>query len=149
MKKFVLLLLIISILSGCSALPKTYPFLNQHDSIESIELLYHPLPEGTFTLKDYMLVRKLDSDEIDSFMDALQKIETKKTSVSPVRDFGVHVVRVTYLTGEKEIFGDYHIEFVESGEEEAGVGFYFFVGDAFETLFVTYAGGQDMLNKLW
>ena len=119
------------------------------DFIESIELLYHPLPEGTFTLKDYMFVRQLEPEEVDPFMDALQVLETKKTSVSPVRDFGVYVVRVAYLNGEKEIFGDYHIEHVESGEEETGVGFYFFVGDAFEELFITYAGGQDMLNELW
>ena len=96
-----------------------------------------------------MLVRQLNPDEIEPFMEALQEIKTKKTSLSPVRDFGVYVVRVTYLSGEKEIFGDYHIEFLESGEKETGVGFYYFVGDTFEELFLTYAGGYDMLNALW
>ena len=147
MKIVILLLVIISILCGCSPLPETYPFKDQNDSIESIELLYHPSPEGDFTLADYVLVRELAFDEIDPFMDALHTIKTKKTTMSPVRDYGVYVVRVTYVDGEIEIFGNYHIEFVESGEYETGVGFYFFVGDKFKELFLEYAGELNHLIK--
>ena len=142
--------LVLSSLLGCSHLPSTYPFVNQDDSIERIELLYHPEPNNIFTTKDYLLIRELASDEIIPFMKAIYNIGTDKCISPPPRGYGEYVSRVIYTNGDVEIFGNYHIEFVKNGDEEAGIGSYLFSPfTAYEELFLSYSGGQAYLDEVW
>ena len=145
-----IIFLALSFFVGCSRLPNTYPFVNHDNSIERIELLYHPEPNNIFTTKDYLLIRELDSDENASFMDALRNLKTDKCLTPPPRGYGEYVSRVVYTNGEVEIFGNYHIEFVKKGDEEAGIGSYLFSPfTAYEELFLSYAGGQEYLDEVW
>ena len=148
--RMIAVFLAFSLMVGCSRLPATYPFVNQNDAIESVDLLYHPQPNNLLNTKDYLLVRELTLDEIIPFMDALHRLETDKCTSPPPRGYGEYVVRVIYANGDMEIFGNYHIEFVKSGDEEAGVGSYVFNPfTAYEELFLSYSGGQAFLDKTW
>lgn len=142
--------LLFSLLIGCARLPATYPFVNHNEAIERVELLYHPQPNNFLTTKDYMLIRELASDEIIPFMDALHNLETDKCISPPPRGYGEYVVRVIYSNADVEIFGNYHIEFVKSGDAETGIGSYVFNPyTAYEELFLSYSGGQEFLDEVW
>ena len=153
MKKFLrmsILLVVVALVAGCTRLPDSYPFVNKNESIERVAFLYHPQPNNLLTTKDYLVVRELTAEETDPFMDALQSLKTDKCITPPPRGYGDYVVRISYSDGSMEIFGNYHIEFVKSGEEEAGIGTYVFSPySAFEELFLAYSGDQDSLDEVW
>lgn len=140
----------LALLIGCSHMPDSYPFAKQNDAIEIVELLYHPQPSNLFTTKDYLLIYELPSDEIIQFMNSIQALDTEMCTTPPPRGYGEYVVRVMYNNGDMEIFGNYHIEFVASGEDEAGIGKYVFNPvSAFEELFKNYGGSQNELEEMW
>ena len=146
----IVLCLVFSMLIGCTCQPDTYPFVNQNDSIICVELLYHPQPSNLYTTKDYLLIRELEKDEIIPFIDSLHELKTDKCITPPPRGYGEYVVRVIYMNGDVEIFGNYHIEFVKNGDEEAGVGLYVFNPYIeYIELFLTYSGSQDFLDETW
>ena len=89
---------------------------------------------------EFELIRFLDTDEISEFMEALYAMPTKRAKPTPNSDYGPYIARVTYENGDTEYYGSQHIEFVESGAKAYAVGYYYFVGDEFEHLFLTYAG---------
>lgn len=137
MRKIVFILMLIPLLFGCRRIPETYQFANTELEIKQVELLSNA--SVGYTGQEFTLVRALDEDEISDFMDALYKLETKKCTTPPPRNFGPHIVRVTYENGDMELFASWHIEFVENGKAITGVGAYYFSGDAFETLYSEYA----------
>ena len=148
MKKTILSFIsaLVLLLNGCTPPPETYPFAENQD-IMCVELLYHASPQGTVMLNDFTLIRELEQEEIAPFMDAVRSLETEKCFSSPNRDFGNYVACVTYTDGSREVFGNYHIEFVENGETESGVGRYYFSGNAFVELFNDYAGDYSFLEN--
>ena len=68
------------------------------------------------------------------------RLQTKHISTAPHRGWGVYIARVTYQNGDVEYLGSGHIEFVKSGEKPIAQGIYYFPGDAFDKLFLEYAG---------
>ena len=138
-----IILLIIMLLCSCSRLPNTYPFENKDQEIKSIELLYNPYVNKDEYSTDFVLIRSLEENEFAPFMKDIYSLETDKCITPPVCDFGEYVVFVNYKNGDMEIFASWHIEFVESGNNPTGVGAYYFLGDAFDNLFVEYSGTSD------
>ena len=136
----ILMCLTLVLLSGCSLQPDSYPFENRNEPISSIELLYYPWAlDQNETYMEFKLIRSLEADETESFMEELYAIPTARSRPTPNSNYGPYVVRVNYVNGDTEYFGSQHIEFVESGSQPYAVGYYYFQGDAFEELFEIYA----------
>ena len=96
------------------------------------------------------MIRELEKSEILPFIESVQELKTAKCTSPPPRGYGEYVVRVIYTNGDVEIFGNYHIEFVKNGDEEAGVGSYVFNPfTAYEELFLTYLGEQELFDESW
>lgn len=147
-KVFVATILLLVVLSGCfsNRLPDTYQFYDAGQRIESIELLYNPYAQEGYTGKAFISIRALDQREIKPFIDKLHSLKTVKCITPPPSAFGEYVVVVDYENGDTEMFGSWHIEFVENGNSPSGVGAYCFAEqEAFEELFLSYAdiGGRS------
>ena len=139
-KKFILICFITLLLYGCSPMPKTYPFENKNELIESIELLYYPwYTDDSKPFMEFETIRTLTDEEIPEFMDKVYALETKKAAPTPPANYGLYIARVNYENGDTEYYGTTHIEFVESGEKASAVGYYYFPGDSFDNLFSEYA----------
>ena len=148
MKKIVVIILLLIVLSGCSAKPSSYPFDHQNEPIVSIDLLYYPwIEDETQPFMVFQLIRSLESEEVPIFMDALYALETKRARPTPPGNYGQYIARVSYENGDMEYFGTRHIELVKSGEKAYAVGYYYFPGDAFEKLFLEYAGDISQLKE--
>ena len=140
------LILVLLILSNCYNLAKDYPFKNKNESIESIELLYHPFAEKMEGKDELLSIRFLDAEEIPQFMDKVYALDTDRALSAPPTGWGVYIARVTYENGDTEYLGSLHIEFVESGKQPVSLGTYYFAGDAFDKVFLEYAGNFDHLK---
>lgn len=152
MKKISIILAVclsVALLCSCTQSSKTYPFPNRDEPIESVELLYYPfaIDVDNEEFMNFELIRKLEQEEISEFMERLYAVKTKQAIGSPPCDYGPYIARVTYENGDSEYFGTRHIEMVEAGTEAFAVGIYYFHGDAFEKLFLEYAGNLDHLLK--
>lgn len=141
MKRILSICLLILLLCGCSRMPKTYPFENKDETIESIELLYYPWYEDkSKTFMEFETIRTLSDAEILKFMNELYSLETKKATPTPPGNYGAYIARVNYENGDSEYFGTMHIEFAANGEKAFAVGYYYFPGEQFDELFFKYAG---------
>jgi len=147
MRKLVAIFLLLIISSGCSVHPKSYRFEHRNEPIHSVDLLYYPwIDDATKPFMEFQLIRTLESKEISEFMDALCGLETKRARPTPPGNYGQYIVRVCYKNGDTEYFGTRHIEFVKAGEKPYAVGYYYFTGDAFDQLFLEYAGDISYLK---
>ena len=144
----IIYIVFVLLLCGCSKLPDTYPFLNQDVEIEAISLFYFPNPRDGYVGQEFEFIRDLESNEITPFMDEIRSLKTTLSISPPARGFGEYIVQVTYSDGSLELFGEWHIEYVESGGEITGVGGYNFIGDSFERLFLKYAGDFSHLKGM-
>ena len=82
--------------------------------------------------------KSLSTDEIESFMDEIYKLEIRR-SYPPMWGGGDYVARVTYDNGDVELLGSGNIEYVESGSLATGDGPYVFWGyGIFEEVFLRY-----------
>ena len=146
MKKLIIICMLLALLSGCSVKPNEYPFENRNESIASVELLYYPwIADERKPFMEFQLIRTLTVDEIPEFMDKIYSLETKRVRPTPPSNYGLYIARVCYENGDTEYFGTRHIEIVKAGKEAYAVGYYVFTGDAFEKLFLEYAGKSDHL----
>ena len=139
-------LIIVLGLFGCSAYPNEYVFENKNEPIESVELIYYPYARNMDKEDALLSIRFLEAEEIPEFMEKIYSLETKRVWSAPPRDWGVYIARVTYQNGDVEYLGSMHIEFVESGAEPIAQGIYCFSGDAFDKVFLEYAGNFDHLE---
>lgn len=141
MKKLTTFLLVAILLCGCSKKPETYQFSNSLENIVSIELILNQnkvVLEPSFDC--FYLIKELDTQEIQSFMNEVYFLQTKKVGTPPpFLSYGDHVAIVTYTNGDIEMLGTTNIEYVEAGNSLVGVGDYQFVGDAFEEVFLKYS----------
>lgn len=141
MKRIFAIYLALLFLVGCSSVPATYQFPNRNEPIESIELLYYPFfDDADEEFMSFEVVRILEPQETEVFMDKLYSLKTKKARFSILCDYGKYIARVNYENGDSEYFGTMHIELVENGSKAYAVGSYYFAGDSFENLFLEYAG---------
>lgn len=141
MKKLICIILLLSVLTGCSVKPNSYPFEHRNEPITGVELLYYPwIDDETKPFMEFQVIRILESEEVPVFMDALYALETKRARPTPPGNYGQYIARVSYANGDTEYFGTRHIELVKAGEEAYAVGYYYFTGDAFDKLFLEYAG---------
>jgi len=148
MKKVFIICLAFLLLVGCSSMPAAYQFPNRNEPIESIELLYYPFFDDTDEeFMSFEVVRVLEVQETEEFMDKLYSLQTKKARFSILSDYGKYIARVNYENGDSEYFGTVHIELVENGEKAYAVGSYYFAGDSFENLFFEYAGEIDQAKE--
>lgn len=147
MKRFLIFVVYALLLCGCSKLPDTYPFLNEDNTITSIALFYFHNPQEGYVGQEFELIRELEIDEITPFMDGIRSIDTIKGLSPPPCGFGEYIAQVTYSDGSMELFGTWHMEYVKSGDEILGIGAYNFMGDAFEKLFLEYAGELSYLKQ--
>ena len=147
MKKVFIVVLLLFTLCGCSIDPRTYPFENKDQPIASVELLYYPwIEDDRKPFMEFELIRTLEPEEIPVFMDAIYSLETKRVGPTPPGNYGMYIARVSYENGDVENFATRHIEFVEAGDKAYAVGWYVFTGDAFEQLFLEYAGDISHLR---
>ena len=150
MKKMSIILTVclsIALLCSCAHSSKSYPFPNQDEPIESVELLYYPfaVDMDNEEFMKFELIRYLEQEEISEFMERLYALKTTQAFGSPPCDYGPYIARVNYENGDSEYFGSRHIEMVEAGTEAYAVGIYYFRGDAFEKLFLEYTGNLEQL----
>ena len=138
MKKLIVIILILLLLCGCKTMPDEYPFKNANDNIVSVELLYNPHANEGHHDYPFELSCVLGESESVNFMNRVMQLETSKCLTPPPSNYGFYIARVTYDDGDVELFGTWHIEFVENGSEPWGVGSYSFDGDDFEILIKEY-----------
>ena len=77
-------------------------------------------------------------------MEEIIVLDTVLKHSPPRRNYGFYVARVTYEDGDVELFGTKHIEYVESGNAQKGLGLHYFKGDAFERIFLEYCEANDV-----
>lgn len=139
MKKYVIVFSLIYVLLLCSCAPRNYTFPNKGQPVTSIELLYNPHANKGNIGGHMESICFLQKEEIDSFLRALYTIETHRCTTPPPTGYGFYVVRVVYESGDIEIFGSRHIEFIEQGNEPTMIGEYCFSSETFKELFFEYA----------
>lgn len=143
MKKYVLVLLILLLvlcLCRCFFRSEEYEFQNTLDMVVSVELLYNhnESPSGYDTF-DFTLIRELEPEEIITFMNDIYQLETSRGGGTPPRwGYGWYIAKVVYSNGDVEMLGSYNIEYIACGEDQTGVGIYYFADDAFEEVFSKY-----------
>ncbi|MBQ6831058.1 MAG: hypothetical protein IJO28_00330 [Oscillospiraceae bacterium] len=135
-----LIFVLIFVLLLCSCAPRQYTFPNKGQPVVSIELLYNPHANKNVIGGPMESIRFLQKEEVDTFLQALYTIETHRCITPPPTDYGFYVARVVYENGDIEIFGSRHIEFIEKGQEPAGIGGYCLTPEDFKELFFEYAG---------
>lgn len=141
MRKLVSITLIFTILlllSGCQS--REYAFPNKDQPIEKIELLYNPYAHKGNIGGPMETICILEDEDAVAFLDALCRMETKRSISPPPTGYGNYVAQVLYQNGDIEMFGSWHIEFVPKGTSPTRIGSYRIVDDAFEELFCEYAG---------
>ena len=143
MKKYGTIFLLIFVLLLCGCAPRTYTFPNKGQPVASIELLYNPHANNGNIGGDMESICFLQQEDVDSFLQALYAIETRRCITPPPTGYGFYVARVVYENGDVEIFGSRHIEFIEKGNEPKWIGSYYFTPDAFMELFLEYADVGD------
>jgi len=150
MKRFLVIFLVLVTLSGCSRISDVYEFANRDVTIEKIELLYYPASiDFDAERNKFWFIRELEAEEIAVFMEQLYELPTKRARPTPLSDYGPYIARVSYINGDTEYFGSWHIELVEAGTNRFSVGVYYFPGDCFEELFFSYAGSpEEFLNEI-
>lgn len=141
MKRFIAIALVVVCLSGCTFFQNAYQFPNKYEAIDSIELLYYPGADDIEKPSmEFTLIRELNAEEISEFMERIYSLKTKRERLAILMDYGPYIARVNYENGDTEYFTSRLIDYVENGKEPYAVGFYYFVGDAFDELFLEYAG---------
>jgi hypothetical protein len=144
-RKLLIMLSICLLLCGCSKLPETYQYPNPLEEIVHVELTQYqseiPLnPKPEF----FCLLKELDVQEIQSFMNEVYLLPTEKVGTPPpMLDYGDYIAVVTYKNGDIELLGTSNIQYTEAGKIPTGVGSYHFVGDSFEELFLKYVDIED------
>lgn len=147
MRKLFIYFLLFFTLCRCASQENSYPFENKGEPIASVELLYYPwIEDDRKPFMEFVLIRTLEEDEIPVFMEALYSLETKRVGPTPPCNYGRYIARVNYENGNIENFATRHIELVEKGKEAHAIGYYVFTGDAFEELFLEYAGDISHLR---
>lgn len=129
-------LLICLLLCGCMS--NEYSFKSDNVSIVSVELLYNPYAHEGYTGKPFELICVLDQASAESFVDEIRALKTKKQHSPPPSNYGDYIAKVTYDDGDEEWFGSRHIEYVEYGSVQFGVGTYYFDRTAFTEIFLKY-----------
>jgi len=135
----------------CAVVPKLdpYDFPYKDEPIESIDLFYHPWADN-YDNEEYLqfqFIRKLEPDEIPVFMTRLYELPTESPIGDPPSNYGPFIAVVSYENGDAEYYGSWNIEVVEAGTEAWAVGGHCFSGDAFDELFLEYAGSMDHLKN--
>lgn len=146
MKRTVLCIFLFTLfLARCSGtLPEHYEFRNIDQEIKSVELFYnHWALNKEYNGPIFESIRALDETEIPLFMKEVRSLETHKQHSPPMTDYGEYVAIATYENGDVEVFGNWHIEYVEKDAEFKFLGIYAFDEDFFDELFFKYAGRRD------
>lgn len=142
MKKYALALLIVLLalcLCRCFFRSEEYEFQNTLDMVVSVELLYNQNESSDgYDSFDFTPIKVLDSKEIELFMADVYQLETARCGTPPRRGYGWYIAKVTYSNGDVEMLGSYNIEYIPYGEDQTGVGIYYFVDDTFEEVFSNY-----------
>lgn len=121
-----------------------YRFSNGMESIVNIQLMQR-ISEESGDPSEYKPLRELSTNEIPSFMNEIYSLETQRGGSPPRWGYGEYIAKITYTNGDVEIFGSYCIEFIPSGEEQSGVGAYYFADEkAFLNLFQQYMSSSRM-----
>ena len=142
-----LVIAIIVLLWGCKQQTNAYPFINQDEQIESISLYYFSSPLE-YSGQDFEWIKDLEKTDFVPFMESVRSIKTQYCITPPPANFGNYIAQVTYNNGELEIFAQWHIEHVDSGDTITGVGAYRFIGTEFEELFLRYAQDRGRFSVL-
>ena len=124
-------------------MPEEYTFPNKNEAVAKIELLYHPYPDGGANSDIMEHICTLEEEKATEFLTRLYDLDTNKCITPPARDYGFYIARVIYQNGDVEMFGSWHIEFIEKGDSPKGVGAYYFNEQEFEDLFFQYAVEQE------
>lgn len=139
MKKMIAIVLMLTLLTGCTKQDPTYPFPNRDVEIVSVELL-HNMNVNCICIDESKLVllRTLDEDEIVEFMNACYQLQTKDMGTPPNSGYGEYVARITYVNGDIEIYSTYNIELIPAGKEAQGCGTHYFPVRIFDEVFAQY-----------
>ena len=141
MKKTVMIVCAVFILlSGCAS--KEYTFPNKEQPIKEIELLYNPFAYNSNIGGPMDSICILEDENVEDFMEALYNLKTYRCTTPPPTGYGFYVARVVYQNGDVEMFGSWHIEFIEKGDTPKLIGSYAFNTDEFEELFFQYANNS-------
>ncbi|MBR2421767.1 MAG: hypothetical protein IKB09_05385 [Oscillospiraceae bacterium] len=122
-----------------------YDFPYKDEPIESVELYYHPWADDHDNEEylQFRFIRELEPEEVPVFMERLYELPTVSPVGSPPSNYGPYIAIVNYENGDAEYYGSWNIEVVEAGTQAWAVGGHCFFGDAFDELFLKYAGSID------
>lgn len=83
-----------------------YSFRQEFAQITSIEIAY--AEDGYSDINDAMqVIKTIDPSEHRAIVDAILKISGNRVT-PPGSSFGVHIIIITYVNGEKELIGNYN-----------------------------------------
>lgn len=127
----ILIIIMIVAITGCNQNPFQYSFLQERDMIEKVEIC-------SFNDDDRKMesIIALSEDQTDALLNDLTSLECRSESflVQPNHYYGDVIICITYLNGEKEVFGAYNIACVSSDGEWARTRDYFDVMEFRELL---------------
>ena len=139
MKKlwFVIVLFMVLCFSGCSRGP--YELTNSPESIATIQLCKSKGEPGVRTYpEDVKVIRQLEEDEIDAFIQDICQLEMHLTN-PPARGFGTNIVVITYSDGGMDILSDHAVVYAPAGEKPGQVSGRTFSKEPFNAVFSKYA----------
>ena len=144
MRKIRIVVLIISVLLfGCQGNSKKVSLRYYVGNIETIELL---CDTNISVADEWKVLYVLSDSEIDAFVDVLCNLNIYK-HWSPSGHWGHIFIRISYLSGDQEIFGTGAIEYISAtGESNFDDWHYIYYYDMYD-LFVKYVS-QDELPSL-
>ena len=143
-KKMVLLIILISLFLGsvsCQRKPPTFVLNNSTvEDIEQIELLRALIPQD---YSGWRVLYTLSKEEVPDFLSVFSCIKVN-SNWNPQGHLGYLCVRITYTSGEQELFGSDAVKYLSSMGESTFDGFHSLYYDDLYNLFSKYVSETEL-----
>lgn len=142
-KTLVILILLITILPGCSDTVVQFPMHQSTENIIKIELLKDiaPISEPI----EFSVLYEIPEESFGEFIDLFSNMPCRKGFLDCPTEFGVLAIRITYINGDIEMIGHGNNAYFTDDQDYYGT--YYFSYDDFRELFSHYVD-ETLLPEL-
>jgi len=149
-KRHWIIFVILSVtLAGCAADPsKPYSFRQKESQIVEISILVQNKEYSNWEERFEVIV-ELDPSQYSYFLEKLSSVKGQPFFNPPGTDFGLYVIRITYIDGEEEFISCDNNAYLRPGKELRYDTYWFSDKDGFDQLiqeFIVCGTEQDSVS---
>ena len=116
----VIVMLLLTVFAGCRIKNKSYPFEQDQENIEKVEICQYDLKTDTITP-----IVSLNENDYTSLLNEVSELELWRPGVDMPQGYGKIIIYITYNNEEAEILGSYRTLRVDTNGKKHMKPYYF------------------------